>query len=88
MDAQEKEVEKKYASIDETTRLALAWMEQAKSSSLGMIHRYETRFRRNYERALANLQQLQAAREEAVPNEFGWPGLATPANENVGHAEL
>jgi NADH-quinone oxidoreductase subunit C len=69
MDAQEKEVEKKYASIDETTRLALAWMEQAKSSSLGMIHRYETRFRRNYERALANLQHLQATREETLQNE-------------------
>jgi hypothetical protein len=52
-----------YASIDETTRAALAIRELAdESSSLQLLSRYETRLSRQFDRCLARLFDLRAKR--------------------------
>jgi hypothetical protein len=65
---------------DEASRIAGAFAELAASPELNLLHRYETRLHRIYQRALFNLALLG---EPELPNEIAWPGnLATPGNEN------
>ena len=65
---------------DELSRLAAAFSQLASSPELNLLHRYEARLHRIYQRALFNLALLGKCE---LPNEIGWPGnLATPGNEN------
>jgi hypothetical protein len=64
---------------DEVARIAGAFSDLAASPQLNLLHRYEARLHRIYQRALHNFLLLRAA----IPNEIAWPGnLATPGNEN------
>ena len=68
---------------DEASRIADAFSELAASPELSLLHRYETRLHRIYQRALNNLVMLGESDLPELPNEIGWPGnLATPVDEN------
>jgi hypothetical protein len=63
MDLDAKEIEKKFNRIDEPVRTAIALKNLADNSSfLELMHRYETRFSRQYDRALRRLLELQDRR--------------------------
>lgn len=66
MDMQAPELDQKYEVLDQPTRLALAWAEAAKESSLALQLRYANSHRRAYEKSLALLLQLQADRKKPV----------------------
>ncbi len=51
---------------DEVDRIAAGFTDEAAIPKLNLLHRYETRLHRIYQRALHNLRLLQ---EAAVPNE-------------------
>ena len=65
---QDAEIEKIFDTIDETTRLALAFKGLADNSgSLALLGRYESRFRRQYEKAFQQLRLLQQERRAGEP---------------------
>ena len=60
MDTQADDLEQKFEAIDEGIRQACAFKGLADgSASLELIHRYETRYRRSFERALKTLEELR-----------------------------
>ncbi len=62
-------LQEKWTELDEATRLAEAWTTMGNGSpALSLLHRYESRLRRIFERALQNLEHLQRQRKK-VPNE-------------------
>lgn len=90
MDAQAPALAKKFEVMDEGVRQASAFKALADNSlSLEQIHRYETRYRRSFERALATLEKLREldppaealgevaapvpAAKKNLPNEFTRP---------------
>jgi hypothetical protein len=61
MDRQEEDIEKDFSHIDEPTRTAVAYTSLANNSNtLSLYLRYESTFRRSFDRALANLLHLRA----------------------------
>jgi hypothetical protein len=63
MDLDAAEVENKFKRLDEPVRTAFAMKNLADNSSfLELMHRYETRFSRQYDRALRRLLELQDRR--------------------------
>jgi hypothetical protein len=71
MDRQEEDIEKDFSHIDEPTRTAVAYTALAdKSNTLALYLRYESTFRRSFDRALSNLLRLRAlnAPKDAPPS--------------------
>jgi hypothetical protein len=65
---------------DQMSRLAAAFSQLAASPELNLLHRYEARLHRIYQRALDNLLML---REPELPNETSMTvAPVTPADEN------
>src|SRR5262245_60462626 len=70
IDRQRKDVEENFSSIDEATRLALAFTELSDNSrALSNLHRYEARLRRLSERATADLMRIHAERKASEQTE-------------------
>lgn len=66
VDRQRRKIALEFSRIDEGVRIALAFRALAdESNALQLISRYESRLRRIFDRALANLQALQQARKAA-----------------------
>ena len=81
MDLMMDDVAKTYEYSDETTRTALAFRRLAEiSPSLQILHRYETRLSRQFERCLKRLAELRAA---APPEEI--EELPVEPNPKNGH---
>ena len=62
MDDQEDNLAKDRGDVDEVVRIALAFKSLAEGKGLSLLSRYEARLRRIYEKALADLRQLQSTR--------------------------
>ena len=68
MDRQAPQMAENFEAFDEGTRLACAFTALAdETHSLALLSRYETRLRRNFERAVANLEAWR--RDKKLPNE-------------------
>jgi hypothetical protein len=77
MDRQAPALEETWDAFDEGTRLASAFTALAdETRSLALLSRYETRLRRNFERAVSNLQAHRGNKK--MPNE------PTPGESNTG----
>jgi hypothetical protein len=74
MDRQKKAVAEEFISVDEPTRLAIAFQSAAQTGVPGLFHRYETSMRRSWDRALERLESMRAFQES--PNE------PSPTNEH------
>jgi hypothetical protein len=82
MDRQAPQLAETFDTFDEGTRLACAFTALADDThSLALLSRYETRLRRNFERAVANLQAWRA--QKKLPNEPtpGPPSSGSPLPE-------
>jgi hypothetical protein len=78
MDSQAPRLEETFDSFDEGTRLACAFTALAdQTRSLALLTRYETRLRRNFERAVANLTAHRGNKK--LPNE---PTARVPDAQN------
>jgi hypothetical protein len=77
MERQGEAISKEFASVDEPTRIAIAFQSTAENGTMGPFHRYETSMRRSWDRALDRLEAMRTtqqsrAREQAeadLPNE-------------------
>lgn len=68
MDKQAAELDNAWENFDEVTRLACAFTALSdETRSLALLSRYEARLRRNYERAVANLDAWRKSKK--MPNE-------------------
>jgi hypothetical protein len=77
MDQMDEKIARTYESIDHATRLTLAFRELSETSpSLDLLHRYETRLNRQFDRALKQLNALRANRKEEIPDD------PSPRNEH------
>ena len=76
MDRPGEEVAREFESVDEPTRLAIAFQSAAESGTLGLFHLYETSMCRSWDRALGRLEAMRAE-SEALPNE------PSPKNEQL-----
>jgi len=63
MDDQEEALAKDRGAVDEVCRIALAFTKLSEGRGLTLLSRYEARFRRQFDRALANLRDLQNERK-------------------------
>jgi hypothetical protein len=71
MDTQAPELAEKFEAIDEGIRQASAFKGLADNCvSLDGIHRYETRYRRTFEKAVATLDRLRKRENDFLPNEL------------------
>ena len=69
MTQQHEHLLEEWSPLDEGTRLSEAWTALANyGQGLSLLHRYEARLRRTFERALQNLERLQRHHEK-MPNE-------------------
>jgi hypothetical protein len=68
MERQVEQIATEFATVDEPTRLAIAFQSTAGTGSLGLFHRYETRgalwARRSWDRALDRLESMRAKSPE------------------------
>jgi hypothetical protein len=85
MDDQEDAIAADRGDIDEVVRIALAFKSLAEQKSLALLNRYEARLRRQYERALADLRQLQSGRNSPAPPPAGQPDAAPAHVSNEQH---
>ena len=77
---QHEDLLEEWSPLDESTRLSEAWTALANyGQGLSLLHRYESRLRRTFERALHNLERLQHHRNEKMPNEPERPLPQSPA---------
>ena len=92
MEQQHEHLLKEWSPLNEATRLAEAWTAIANyGQGLSLLHRYESRLRRTFERALLNLERLRRDRlkaqasNEKMPNEPDAPSKigATPLGPTV-----
>jgi hypothetical protein len=82
MDVMESEVAKTYESTDEPTRATLAFRKLTENSpALDVLHRYETRLSRQFERCLKRLETMRA-----VASRVELPREPNPRNEHSEHA--
>ena len=68
MTQQHEHLLEEWSPLDEGTRLSEAWTALANyGQGLSLLHRYEARLRRTFERALQNLEHLQRQRRQQAP---------------------
>lgn len=73
---QREEIALEFDSIDEATRLAIAFQSTAEKGAMGLYHRYETSMRRSWDRALDRLESMRA-QSGILPTE------PSPTNEQL-----
>jgi len=67
MDRMEQEIAAEFREIDNATRTALAFVQQAdQSAGLALLHRYAARHSREWHRAIDKLRAIQKERREAA----------------------
>ena len=74
MERQVEEIHQEFESIDEATRLAIAFQSTAEKGAMGLFHRYETSMRRSWDRALDRLESMRAKSRDL-------PSEPSPINE-------
>ena len=85
MDKQMKQIDETFDSIDNATRLAVAFQALADDSkALALLLRYETSMRRMHEKCLKTLMELQSARNEHSNEPSAAPPDAPP---DTAHTE-
>lgn len=60
MQRQCEQIDQEFESIDEATRLAIAFQSTAEKGAMGLFHRYETSMRRSWDRALDRLESIRS----------------------------
>ena len=75
MDRQHKPLTEQFESVDEPTRLAIAFESAAETGAMALFHRYETAMRRSWDRALDRLQAMRSKSEN-------FPSEPNPNNEH------
>src|SRR5712692_1229646 len=79
MDRQEEKLKEEFEKTDEVTNTAIAFQKLGDESNiLSLMHRYETRMCRNYDRALKSLlllQQLRKSENKSVRSTTSGPQL-------------
>jgi len=78
MDRMEQEIAAEFREIDNATRTALAFLQQAdQGAALVLLNRYATRHSRDWHRAIDKLRKIQKERREGTTAPTGHQPLAT-----------